>query len=112
MLKSDEILLGHLFDAANRAAGKVVGKTREEFYADDTLHLAVTHLIQIVGEASTKISKEFQQQHPELPWREMTGMRHKIVHDYFEVNLRIVWEVATVDLLELIKLLDKIVPNP
>ena len=111
MLKSDEILIGHIFDAARRAVAKVAKKTRDEFYADDTLHLAVTHLIQILGEASTKISKEFQDLHADLPWREMIGMRHKIVHDYFEVNLRVVWDVATEDLPELIKQLEAIVPN-
>lgn len=108
MLKSDSILIGHILDAAHRAVAKVVKKSRDEFYQDDTLHLAVTHLIQIVGEASTKVSAEFQKQHAELPWREMTGMRHKIVHDYFEVNLRVVWDVATQDLPELIRTLETI----
>ena len=111
MLKGDSILIGHILDAASRAVAKVAGKSRDEFYGDDTLHLAVTHLIQIVGEASSKVSTEFQQQHAELPWREMTGMRHKIVHDYFEVNLRIVWDVATQDLPALIKQLEIIAPN-
>ena len=111
MLRSDEILLEHIFDAASRAVAKVAQKTRDEFYADDTLHLAITHLIQIVGEASSKISTEFQQLHAALPWREMIGMRHKIVHDYFEVNLRVVWDVATEDLPVLIKQLEMIVPQ-
>lgn len=71
----------------------------------------MTHLIQILGEASTKISKEFQERHAVLPWSEMIGMRHKIVHDYFEVNLRVVWDVATDDLPELIKQLEAIVSN-
>jgi len=70
----------------------------------------LAHLIQVLGEAARRVSPEFRQMHPEVPWNEIIGMRHKIVHDYLRVDEDIIWQVATVDLPRLVQTLDRLVP--
>jgi uncharacterized protein with HEPN domain len=110
MSKDDLIYLGHMLDSALRAMNKVDGVTRAEFDADDNLQLAVAHLIQTIGEAARRVSADFQQAHPEIPWRQITGMRHRIVHDYLHVDFDVVWDVATRDLKTLAGELAPLVP--
>ena len=71
-----------------------------------------THLVQIIGEAATRVSREFTETHPEIPWAEITGMRHKVVHDYLGVDEDIVWQVATVDLPSLVAVLEPLTNSP
>lgn len=59
---------------------------------------AVIRQIEIIGEAGRHVSIEFQEQYPEVPWSEMIGMRNKIVHDYFEIDIPTVWKTAKKDL--------------
>jgi uncharacterized protein with HEPN domain len=61
----------------------LLAKTRAEFDADEVLRLALTYLIQIVGEAASQISQETKDAHPEIQWHSIVGMRHRIVHGYF-----------------------------
>jgi uncharacterized protein with HEPN domain len=72
--------------------------------------MALAHLIQTLGEAARRVSAEFQRSHPEIPWKQIIGMRHKVVHDYLHVDYDIVWAVATADLPPLILDLEKFVP--
>jgi uncharacterized protein with HEPN domain len=73
--------------------------------------VALTHLVQVIGEAARQVSKEFMAAHPEVPWANIIGMRHKVVHDYLGVDDDIVWEVASCDLPELITVLKTIVDH-
>ena len=63
---------------------------------------------EILGEAASKISDDFKQTHPELPWRDMITMRNKLIHDYFGVNLAVVWETIQKDVPVLLSLLKDI----
>ncbi len=81
--------------ASSQVLGKVRGLSREGFDADDNLRIAVLHLVQEIGEAASRVSLEFRQSHPDVPWSDVVGMRHRIVHDYFEIEYGIVWKVAT-----------------
>lgn len=74
------------------------------------LRMALAHLIQILGEAARHISPALQKSHPEIPWKQIVGMRHKVVHDYLHVDYDIVWAVSTRDLVPLIAQLEKFVP--
>ncbi len=78
---------------------------------DETLRLALLHLIQVIGEAARNVSTARRDQHPEIPWRLIVGMRHKLVHDYMEVDEDLVWKTTTEDLPGLIKALETIVPD-
>ena len=98
MQHDDLVYVGHMLDVARLAVTKGAGTTRDAFDADDNLQLALTHLIQTMGEAARKVSPDFQAGHPTIPWDKIIGMRHKVVHDYMHVNYDIVWDVVTVDL--------------
>jgi uncharacterized protein with HEPN domain len=67
-------------------------------------------LIQVIGEAARRISADFQKAHSQIPWAQIAGMRHKVVHDYLQVDYDIVWGVASVHLAPLIADLEKISP--
>ena len=107
-MKNDLVYVGHMLDTARAAVGKVRGLTRDGFDADENLRLAVTHLIQTIGEAARLVSPTFKESHPNVPWAKIIGIRHKIVHDYLYVDYDIVWGVAFVELPALVAQLEKI----
>jgi uncharacterized protein with HEPN domain len=109
MPKDDLVYVGHMLDTARKALGKIRGKDRSEYDRDENLRLAVTHLIQIIGEAARRVSPEFRQAHAEVPWADIIGMRHVVVHDYLRVDEDIVWQVASADLPQLVAVLEPIV---
>jgi uncharacterized protein with HEPN domain len=111
MQKDDLVFVGHMLDMARRALAISQNKKREDFDGDETLALALTHLLQVIGEAARKISKSFTDQHPEIPWRAIIGMRHKVVHNYLYVDRDVVWDVVTRDLEPLAASLSKLVPE-
>lgn len=84
--------------------------SRADYDADENLRLALIYLIQVIGEAGRHVSREFCDQHPEGPWADIVGMRHKVVHDYLGVDEDIVWQVVTGDLPKLLVALERIVP--
>jgi uncharacterized protein with HEPN domain len=111
MSKDDLLYFGHMLDAARGARAAIDGVSRETFDADENLRLAQAHRIQIIGEAARRVSPAGRQAHREIPWHQITGMRHRIVHDYVNIRHSIVWEVVTRDLPALITALEKFVPR-
>lgn len=109
MSKDDLAYVGYMLDTAERAVGKLTGKSRVEFDADENLRLALTHLLQMVGEAARRVSPKFRQKHPSMPWAAIIGMRHKVVHDYLNVDYDIVWDTVAHELPPLIENLKQIV---
>lgn len=108
MSKSDFIYIEHIIDSGNKIITFLEDKTKEEFDSDEKLRLAVIHLLQIIGEAAGRISIEFCNKHPEIPWKAIIGMRNKVVHDYLGVDENIVWDTATNELPQLINKLEKL----
>ena len=108
MSPRDSVYVGHMLDMARKAVAKSAGVTRDMYEGDENLRLALTHLVQVIGEAGRHVSREFCDEHPEIPWQEIVGMRHKVVHDYLGVDEDIVWQVVTEDLPSLIASLEKI----
>ena len=107
MEHEDRIYLLHMLEAARKAHARVAGRSPEDFDANEDLRLAVTHLIQTIGEAARQVSETTRLRHPEIPWKEVVGMRNVIVHDYLGVDDRIVWQVAFQDLPALIEALER-----
>jgi uncharacterized protein with HEPN domain len=110
MLKDDLIYVGHMLDMACKIREKLRDKQRADYDNDENLRLAVLHLVQTVGEAARRVSPGFQSAHGEVPWSDIIGMRHKVVHDYLTVDFDLVWGVATEEIPPLIAQLEKIVP--
>jgi uncharacterized protein with HEPN domain len=110
MQKDDLVYVGNMLDTTRAIVAKASGKSRSDFDADENLRLALTHLIQTLGEAARHVSLGFQQRHPQIPWSKIIGMRHKVVHDYLHVDFDIVWAVATINLPPLLIELERIVP--
>lgn len=87
--------LDHIRQAASEACTFVEGMDKEGFLADRRTQQAVIMSLIIVGEAATKLMDShaaFAQAHPAIPWRSMRGMRNRIAHGYFDINLDVVWE--------------------
>jgi len=109
MPKDERAYLGNMLDTARKAVEILGTKNRKEFDGDETLVIALTHLVQNLGEAARRVSPEYQKDHAEIPWNKIIGMRHKVVHDYLDVNPDIVWHVVKAELPSLISALEKII---
>jgi len=83
-----------MLDLSARSPAKIAGVPREKFDQDENLRLALAHLLQTIGEAARRVSGEFQKAHPEIPWSGIVGMRHKVVHDYMDVDEDVVWKTS------------------
>jgi uncharacterized protein with HEPN domain len=111
MTKDDLVYVGHMLDLTRSAINKVAGKSRADFDQDENLRLALTHLIQTIGESARRVSSGYQQSHPQIPWSKIIGMRHKVVHDYLHIDFDIVWDVVTVNLPPLVNQLASMLPT-
>ena len=110
MPKDDWVYVGHMLDMAQKALEISAGEDRAAYDKDETLRLALTHIIQTIGEAAQRVSPEFRRIYPQVPWQEIIGMRHRIVHDYLNIDEDVIWEVLRQDLPSLAKTLQAILP--
>jgi uncharacterized protein with HEPN domain len=111
MPKDDLVYVGHMLDKAQEALSLVKGKARQDYDRDTVLRLALTHLIQVIGEAARRVSSTFRERYPQIPWDAIAGMRNKIVHDYMDVDEDIVWDSVVHELPLLVDELKRIVPT-
>lgn len=110
MQRDDNVYLRHIMDVAREIASQLEGRTRSEFDYDTNYRYALTYRVQIIGEAASQLSSTFRDTHPEIPWHRVIGMRHRIVHDYMNINEDILWEVVTESVPELVEHLEPLVP--
>lgn len=106
----DQALLLDMLLAARDAQKFVSGMEKNEFLASTLHQNAVIRSLEVVGEAAGRVSRDTSERLSVIPWRKVTGMRHRLIHDYFEVDLELVWEVVQVEVPSLIKTLDAVVP--
>ncbi len=98
--------IGHMLEAAQLACSYLDGLNKGDFLADRRTQQAVILNIVVIGEAATKLAKdypEFIDQHPDVPWKNMKGMRNRIAHGYFDINLEIVWDTVQAALPHLVE---------
>jgi uncharacterized protein with HEPN domain len=103
-----EIALRQIPTHAREAVALIQGKTRADLDQDRLLNLALTRLVEIVGEAANRIPEEVQAQYPELPWLQMIGARNRLIHGYDSVDFDILWVIVSRDLPVLIRQLEYI----
>ena len=94
----DKNRLEHMLDAIDTIQQRVTGMTFEDFISDKLLYGGVIYYTMIIGEAAYKLSREFLDTHPEMPWQDIADMRHHLVHGYYQVDSTIVWSVIQNDL--------------
>jgi uncharacterized protein with HEPN domain len=111
MPKDDLVYVGHMLETAEKAISLLADKDRAAYDRDEVLRLALTHLVQTVGEAARHVSREFCEAHTQIPWRAVIGMRHKVVHDYMNVDEDILWDTVTNELPPLADELEKMLPS-
>jgi uncharacterized protein with HEPN domain len=107
--RSTDIRLRHMLDHAREAVSLAEGKTRQTLDDDRLLELALVRLLEIVGEAASRVPKEECAKYPEIPWPEIVGLRNRLIHGYDAVDLDILWQIIVHDLPPLITTLETIV---
>jgi uncharacterized protein with HEPN domain len=108
MIKNDQVYLENILEAISKIENFTNKISRFEFERNVMMQDAVIRNIEIIGEASKKVTKHFTQSHPEIPWQEMAGMRDKLIHDYLGVDISVVWKTIEIDLPLLKEMISKI----
>ena len=110
MREHDAIRLRHMIDAAREAVSFAQGRSRGDLERDRMLVLSLVKAIEIVGEAAFQISKPTRDEMPSIPWEDIIGMRHRLVHVYFDINIDILWQTVQSDLPALIAQIEPLLP--
>lgn len=111
MREDDGIRFRHMLDAAREAIEFIRGRTRVDLNSDRKLVLALVKAIEILGKAAYQVTPGAREHHPDIPWDDMIGMRHRLVHAYFDIDLDILWKTAQEDLPQLIAELERVTPT-
>lgn len=98
MKKDDTVFLRHILDAVNWIEEYTHGMGYEGFKEAHLVQDGVIRQLEIIGEATRNLSKEFRDNHTDIPWKDMAGMRDKLIHQYFGVDIAAVWDTVTVDI--------------
>jgi uncharacterized protein with HEPN domain len=109
MLENDLVRLRHMLDACREALSFVRNRKQGDLATDRMLLLSPVKEIEIVGEAAAQVSDACRRDLPEIPWEDITGMRNRLVHAYFDIDARIVWRTVLDDLPRLLLTLEKAV---
>lgn len=108
MQHDDIVRLSHMLDSAREAVSFISGKARIDLDSDRMLALSLVKSIEIIGEAASKVSEAARTKSPSIPWQDITAMRNRLIHAYFDINLDIVWDTVTQELPPLVLELEKI----
>jgi len=92
-----------ILDCVQEVENFMSGLTKEQFVEDRKTILAITKLIEMIGEAAKSVSEDVKEEYPDIPWRQMAGMRDKLTHKYYGIDLQILWDTA-VNKIPLIKM--------
>lgn len=110
-MKNDNLYLEHILECINKILSYSANLTYEEFLKNEMLQDAVVRNLEIIGEASNKISEETKKKNPDIPWKPIIGMRNRLIHDYFGVDNGAVWQTLIEDLPALKEKILKITNN-
>ena len=98
MERDESVYLRHVIDASERISEYLKGVTRTRFESSHLLQDGIIRQLEIIGEAIKRVSTDLRVGYPEIPWQDIAGMRDKLIHDYFGVDLETVWITARDDI--------------
>ncbi len=102
------VRLLHMLEHSREALAMIQGKTRSDLDTNRTLNLALVRLLEIVGEAASRIPKEERQKYPDIDWPQIVGLQNRLIHGYDFVDFDLLWQITNDDLPSLIDQLEKI----
>lgn len=105
-VEQDRLRLNHMRDAAQKIVQFTARVSATDFTADEKLQLAVVRLLEIAGEAASGLSEGLKKDHPDIPWSQITATRNRLIHGYFDIDLGVVWKIATEDVPALVDRLE------
>ncbi|MCD4685862.1 MAG: DUF86 domain-containing protein [Anaerolineae bacterium] len=111
MNESDQVRLRHMLDAAREVVTFTIDETRVALGNDIKLVRALSMSIGIIGEAASHVSQDERDKQPQIPWRQIIGMRNFLIHAYFKIDLEILWNTATQAIPALIEQLEQLLPE-
>ena len=97
-LRSVRLLIDDMLERIGRIERFLTGLERDAFLRDEKTADSVVRNLEVIGEAASRLPQEFREQHAGIPWRQIVGLRHRIVHEYFDVDLDLVWTIACTEL--------------
>jgi len=103
------VRLRHMLDAAREIGTLTTDMSREDFTADRVISLAVTRLLEVLGEAANGISDEVRGRHKGVPWSRMISMRNRLIHGYYDLDLDIIWSTVSEDIPPLVRVLEDVI---
>ena len=107
-MKDDKIYIEHILQSVDRIKAYLSGKDHQSFSDDFMTQDAVVRQLEIIGEATKRISKDLRNKNPQVPWSDMAGMRDILIHDYIDVDIDIVWKTASESIIKLKSLLQNL----
>lgn len=112
MQKNPSLYLHHIIDSATQINDYLSGSDKQQFADNALVQDAVLRKLEVIGEACSSLEENFKQTHQNIPWRKISGMRNRLTHEYWDVDLDIVWHTVTIDVpalkSQLINLLEKV----
>lgn len=111
MVKDNFVRIKHMLDAALAIHKFIQERDRSDLENDLMLSSALIRQLEIMGEAAGGISNDFREEHPSIPWRTIVGMRNRLIHAYFDINLNIVWNAVVVEVPKIIPELKDIISS-
>ena len=106
--REDKVSLLHMRDHAAEAVENVQGRTRSDLDNDRIFALAMIKLVEIIGEAAGRVSAEMRDTHLQIPWKQIIGTRHRLVHGYDQIDFDILWRILSVELPGILEQLEAI----
>lgn len=111
MDRADKIRIQHMIDAADEALKFAENKTIDDFRNNRMLVLSIVKDIEIIGEAASKISPSTKERFNDIPWKDIVGMRNRLIHGYFDVDIRVIKQTVDNDIPQLLAQLKDILIN-